>query len=187
MALVNFYAVTTLPSTLEPDSLYFVQNGTFAESYITSASGEARAMGNSSMINTRIAQALADFEGGGSGVLLIADDIAARDALELAASTLVLVIDASADATVGTGSALYAWNAPVEAWIKVAEYESMDVVVAWDSITGRPTSSPAQIDSAVSASHTHVNKAVLDDLSDSAGLLRYKGAPIPSEWATKNW
>jgi len=187
MALVNFYAVTTLPAELEPDSFYFVQNGTYAESYITSASGQARAMGNSAMINALIAQALADFEGGGSGVLLIADDIAARDALALAASSLVLVIDASADSTVGAGSALYAWNAPVEAWIKVAEYESMDVVVDWDSIQNRPTSSPAQIDSAVSASHTHANKPVLDGLSDAGGLLRYNGDPIPSEWATKNW
>ena len=43
----------------------------------------------------------------------------------------------------------------------------MDAVVQWSNINGRPTSSVAQIDSAVTNSHTHSNKAVLDATQES--------------------
>lgn len=186
MALVKFFKVTTLPGTLEPDAFYYVENGSYAESYITNSAGVAKGVGNSAMINAlidaAITDALADYN-----ALEIVADITARDALALARNALVLVIDASADATVGTGSALYAYNEAADSWTKVAEYESMDIVIQWTSIQGRPTSTPAQIDSAVSQAHSHSNKAVLDDLSDNGGQLNYKGAAITTEWQTNNW
>ncbi|MNG09211.1 hypothetical protein D3C84_926220 [compost metagenome] len=63
----------------------------------------------------------------------------------------------------------------------------MDVTLTWDAIQGRPTSTPAQIDSAVSQAHSHANKATLDKFSEAGGLVRYNGAPIPAEWAGTNW
>jgi len=186
MALVKFYKVASLPGSLEPDAFYYVENGSYAESYITNKAGVARGVGNSAMINAlidaAITDALADYN-----ALEIVADIAARDALALTRNALVLVIDASADATVDAGSALYAYNLATTNWTKVAEYESMDIVIQWSAIQGRPSSSPAQIDSSVSQAHSHSNKAVLDDLTDNAGRLNYKGAAITTEWQTNNW
>ncbi|MFU3311610.1 hypothetical protein ACM7MB_32660, partial [Pseudomonas aeruginosa] len=80
-----------------------------------------------------------------------------------------------------------AWNPATSAWLKVAEYESMDVELNWDAINGRPTSTPAQIDTAVSQSHTHVNKSTLDKFGEESGLVRFNGQPIPAEWNGTAW
>ena len=62
-----------------------------------------------------------------SGAVKYVADIDARDALTEKGG-MVIVVDASADATVATGTAGYAWNG--EAWTKVFESESMDVSLA---------------------------------------------------------
>ncbi|SDS21892.1 hypothetical protein SAMN05216421_1120 [Halopseudomonas xinjiangensis] len=187
MALVKFHKVTTLPATLEANAFYYVENGTFAESYITNSAGVARSVGNTAMINALIDQALADFESGMQSEMEIVPDIAARDALAPTTNKLVLVIDASADATVSVGSATYAWRQSSATWIKIAEYESMDVVVTWANINDGPSSSPAQIDSAVSASHTHANKTTLDALGTNTDGLTLNGTNVSSVWATNGW
>ncbi len=188
MALVKFYKVATLPGTLEPDSFYYVENGSYAESYLTNSSGVARAVGNSAMINALVADALAGWSGD-AGALDIVSDIAARDVLTstLDRNAMILVLDASDDPTVDAGSALYAFAASTETIYKVAEYESMDVVVQWASIQGGPSSTPAQIDTAVSQTHTHSNKATLDKFSESGGQVLYDGSPIQANWETANW
>ena len=186
MALVKFYKVATLPGSLEPDSFYYVENGSYAESYLTNSAGVARAVGNSAMINALISSAITDALTDYNALEVVAD-IAARDALALERNALVLVVDATDDPTVGVGSALYAYVEADDAWVKVAEYESMDVVIQWSSIQGRPDSSPAQIDTAVSQSHTHSNKAVLDKFTESEGQPQYNGQPIKSSWETANW
>jgi hypothetical protein len=94
--------------------------------------------------------------------------IAARDAATLDRNTIVLVTDASADSTVTSGAALYFYDNAGDQFTKVAEFESLDLQLTWSSITGRPTSSPASIDQAVSDSHTHSNKTTLDAIT-SAG------------------
>ncbi|MDT4835736.1 hypothetical protein FQZ97_694100 [compost metagenome] len=188
MALLKFFKVATLPGSLEADSFYYVENGSYAESYLTNSAGEARSIGNSAMINALITEALSSLPSSGAPVLFVAD-IAARDALEadLEQAVFVLVQDATDDPTVTAGAALYAWNPATSSWLKVAEYESMDVTLTWDAIQGRPTSTPAQIDTAVSQTHSHANKATLDKFSESGGLPRYNGAPIPQEWDVANW
>lgn len=188
MAAVKFYKVATLPGTLEADAFYYVENGTFAESYLTNSAGVARSVGNSAMINALINDALAGWSGNASSLEIVAD-IAARDALvaTLDVNAMILVVDASADATVTSGSALYAYGASNTTVYKLAEYESMDVVLQWSSIVGGPSSTPAQIDTAVSQSHTHANKATLDLLGADADGLTYNGAGVSSRWATNNW
>lgn len=184
---VNFYAVSALPGSLEPDSFYYVANGSVAESYLTDNLGNAKSVGNTVMINQLITAALASWEGASS--MPIVADIAARDALfaTATANMLALVIDASADPTVETGSALYAYDFGSSTVYKVAEYESMDLVIQWASIQGKPNSSVAQIDDAVGKAHQHANKAVLDKFTEAGGQLLYAGEGIATSWATKDW
>ena len=184
---IKFYAVAALPQALEADSFYYVANGSVAESYLTDSAGNAKSVGNTVMINQLITAALASWEGA-NGMLIVAD-IAARDALfaTATANMLALVIDASADPTVETGSALYAYDFGSSTVYKVAEYESMDLVIQWASIQGRPNSSVAQIDDAVGKAHQHANKTVLDKLSESGGQLMYAGEGIATNWTTKDW
>lgn len=189
MAQLKFYAATALPPTLEADAFYYIENGAYAESYVTNNAGVAKMIGNSVMINALVAQALANWSGG-SNQLLIAADIAARDALAATADAnlMVLVVDASGDPTVTSGSALYAYDFNATTWYKLAEYESMDVVVQWGDIQGGPVSLPAAIDTAVSQAHSHSNKTVLDKLSeDVSGDLLYGGAALKTQWETKDW
>lgn len=50
MATVRFFKVTTLPATLVANAFYFVQNGTYAEHYVTDDDGIAKKVGNTQMI-----------------------------------------------------------------------------------------------------------------------------------------
>ena len=167
MATIKFHKVLVLPGTLEADSIYFVQNSTYSETYVTDSAGNAKSVGNSSMIaaiaNNEISTRLAQHN-----LVEIVTDITARNALASQDRNLiVMVLDATGDATVSAGAALYAFRNSDNSWTKVAEYEGMDAVVQWSNILGRPTSSAAQLDAAVTNSHTHSNKAVLDATQES--------------------
>lgn len=48
--VVNFYKVTQLPTQLSPSSFYYVENGEYAESYLTDDTGVAKKLGNTAMI-----------------------------------------------------------------------------------------------------------------------------------------
>lgn len=180
---IKFVKATTLPGVLDPDSFYFIENGTYAESYLTNSSGVARSVGNSAMIN-----ALAGAVVSAANAMSVVANIAARDALAPTSVTMALVLDASADPTVNSGAATYVWNEGPDVWVKIAEYESMDVTVTWASISGKPTSSVADIDDAVSKKHTHANLANLNKIGEDAqGHLTYNGAAVGVHWDTNNW
>lgn len=186
---LKFYGLSALPGTLEPDAFYYIENGTYAEAYITNSAGVARMVGNSTMINALIAAELSQWTGSSSQVTIVAD-IAARNALTADAETnlMVVVLDASDDPTVDSGSALYAYSLSADTWYKLSEYESMDVTVAWDDISGKPSSTAAQIDSAVSQAHQHTNKAQLDKVGEDAnGNLTYNGSAVKTQWIDKAW
>ena len=189
---VRFFKVETLPATLEPNALYYVINNDYVETYLSDNNGNAKSAGNSTMINNLINEALSGWGGGvpNGSTVEFASNIAERDLLATNATTnlMVVVIDASDDPTVDSGSALYGYDLSNETWYKLSEYESMDVVVNWSKIQGRPISTAAQIDSAVSASHSHSNKSVLDKLSESAqNNLLYNGEPIKPQWTQADW
>jgi len=188
MAQVKFFKVAVLPGEMQANAFYFVENGSFTESYLTNSAGEPRSVGNSAMINALVAQALANWSGAASTVSIV-PDYAALAALTatLDASAMILVVDASGDPTVETGSALYAWDAAAEQVYKLSEYESMDVVLSWADLAGRPASTPADIDSAVELRHAHSNKAVLDQLGGDADGLTYGGVGVQPRWSTANW
>jgi hypothetical protein len=178
---LKFFKVATLPGTLEANAIYFVENGTYAESYVTNNAGVARSIGNSTMINALIASQLS----GLSSTLVVAD-IAARNALSLNRNTIVYVINATGDTSVTAGAATYLWNQANSTFSKVAEFESMDVVLSWSNIQGRPSSTPANIDDAVSKRHTHANMAQLDLYGAASGVATYNGEPI-KKWNATNW
>lgn len=189
MSQLKFYAVASLPAQLEADAFYFIQNGDYAESYVTTSDGTAKMIGNSTMISALIASSLANWSGA-SNQVLIAADMSARDALASTAEAnlMVMVIDATDDPTVDTGSALYAYDKASDTWYKLSEYESMDVVVDWDAIQGKPSSSPAQIDDAVSKAHQHSNMAELSKIGEDAnGDLTYGGQAVKAKWIVKDW
>lgn len=182
MAKTKFFKLTSLPGILQSNSFYFIENGTVAESYITDENGVAKAIGNTAMINSLINQAIAS-----SNSFEIVATISARNALTLNRNTMVLVTDATGDTTVGSGSALYVWNNANSSWSKVAEYENMDVVLNWGNIQGKPNSTPASIDLAVTNSHTHSNKVQLDKIGEDVdGDVTYNGNSI-MKWAENNW
>lgn len=185
---VKFFGVSELPSQLEADSFYYVSNGDYAESYVTDSAGTAKAVGNTVMVNQLVTSALASWESTRDSIEIVAD-IEARDALidSIDRNVLILVIDASADSTVDSGSALYAYDSNNDEVYKVAEYESMDVTLQWSNISGRPTSSVSQIDSAVGMAHTHNNKSILDGIGEIDGELAYGGEIVSTVWQTKNW
>jgi hypothetical protein len=117
----------------------------------------------------------------------IVADIAARDALELTEVCAVRVIDATADATVDSGGATYWYDPAGPAWYKSAEDESMDLILQWENIQGKPTCSVADIEDAVAKKHAHTNAATLNAIPDhsaaEAGTAPVKQADGSILWA----
>lgn len=175
---MRFYQVTTLPATLQPDSFYLVLNNTYCETYVTDDTGVAKLVGNTTMINELITTALAS-----AGSFEFAPTIADRNNLALTANTMIYVNDASGDADVVSGAALYAYEHASTTFHLAAEYESLDqnIQLTWASITGSPSSTPAQIDSAVSNSHSHTNSALLDLLGGTGDDPTFSGNPVSTQ------
>ena len=90
-------------------------------------------------------------------------DIAARDAMtNVADGAQVRVLDASGDASVDSGWALYTYYADQDAWVKLAEQESLDMVTDWSNIQNGPVATASDIDTAVGQSHTQNTDQALD-------------------------
>ena len=176
--------VTALPGTLAPSTLYFVtdaDNADLMKVYLSDSTGASvRHLLTKQEVDIAIAAAVS-----AANTMVRVATITARDALTPAGNLLVLVTDATGDATVASGAASYFWDGAV--WTKVTEFESLDVAQTWAALQNKPTSTVAAIDAAVAASHSHTNKAVLDLLSDNAGALQYNGAPIATSYTTEAW
>lgn len=186
MATFKIYRETALPGTPVNDSLYVVAPaGTpnYFELYVVNSTGSVRRIPTEADITSKINAAL-----GAANELTVVADITARNALSPTRVMQVMVIDATADTSVVSGAATYLYDLANTTWIKVSEAESLDVVLNWSSIVGKPTSTAAAIDAAVSASHSHTNKSSLDKIGESAGgKLTYNGAEISTDWASTGW
>lgn len=168
---------TAVPSTFDPNTIYLVapaDSSTRLDVYMSTSDGTAI---RGTFTQAQV-EAIADsrIAAAGSGIVFV-DDIAARDAIASPANgSRVYVRDATADATVDSGAATYIYDGANTAFVKDSESESLDVVLNWASIVGRPTSTPAQIDAAVTASHSHTNLSELEKIGESAnGYLQYDG------------
>lgn len=117
----------------------------------------------------------------GIRVTIVASTIEDRDALigkGVNAGDRVYVLDASGDESVESGGADYMFMTD-GTWLKLSEWESMDVLLKWENIEGRPTATPEQIDLAVAKAHSHDNIETLTHLSTSEeGTLHFKGKPV---------
>lgn len=185
--IIRFHRLTSLPQSFEPNSIYVINRpneNTYAEMYITGLTGNVvRRLPNKEDIENLIISYI-----NSSNELLIVDTITDRDNLNLNRNAFVLVLDASADPTVNSGSALYVYKATTQEWIKVAEYESMDVVIQWDNIQGKPTSTPNDIDDAVAKRHMHNNLTQLNKISEDVdGNFMYNNKYPVIVWDTTDW
>ena len=188
MAVYSLHKTTALPGTLAANAIYLVtsSNPDYVEMYVTNTAGTAaRRVINAADIQAMIDASIAGVSGGG---MQIVADITARDALTPTNGLYVLVLDASADSTVTSGAASYVYRTATTTWIKLTEYESLDVTVQWADIAGKPTSSAAAIDAAVTASHTHANLTQLGKIGeDGGGNLTYDGNPPRARLETAAW
>ena len=192
MANFKIFKETALPAELQANSLYLVAAtaASFVEIYVTDAAGTAaRRSVSIGDVNTIVNAAIAaNTSGDTAGGMEVVDTFAAMNALVLEGNSFVFVIDATGDTTVAAGSASYVFVKATNTFVKVAEYESMDLALAWANISGKPNSTVEQIDTAVQQSHTHANATVLNALSvDGNGALTHDGALVGNTLSTVNW
>lgn len=198
MSNLKFERVNALPSTLAPSTVYLVKSSysDLVEIYVSSFDGsEVRHAINKSEINAMIQTSVND----ATNVQMV-DTIALRNAEVLPKSGLVIVRDATGDSTVTSGAALYFYDTAkvladgqtnADRYTKIAEYEGLDVVSTWNALVGKPTSTVADIDDAVTKRHTHTNKVQLDKITERAdGEVLYNNALVLSravELAASEW
>lgn len=187
MPVYRVYKETALPGSLQAHSIYMVAPAAhpgFLEIYVTDAAGTAHRRTH----KVEDIQAMIDASLAGLNGTAIVDDITARDALTPSNGDTVLVIDASADATVASGAATYVYRLSTTSWVKISEAESMDITLNWSDIVGKPSSSAAAIDGAVTNSHTHANKTQLDKVGeDGNGEMTYNSQNIRARLESTGW
>ena len=175
-------AVPSLPC--DPNAVFFVAptlKPNYIEIYVSNNAGTALKR----LLTDADIQALIDASISGlAGEMPIVADIAARNALSPTKNTQVLVLDATGDSTVASGAATYLYRVSTTSWIKLSEAESLDLILQWANIQGKPTSSPSAIDTAVSNSHTHNgNLTQLNKIGENAdALFTYNNALPKIGW-----
>jgi hypothetical protein len=175
-------AVPSLPCA--PNAVFFVaptSKPNYVEIYVSNSAGTALKR----LLTDADIQALIDASISGlAGEMPIVADIAARNALSLTKNTQVLVLNATGDSTVASGAATYLYRVSTTSWIKLSEAESLDLILQWANIQGKPTSSPTAIDTAVGNSHVHNgNLTQLNKIGENAdGLFTYNNALPKIGW-----
>lgn len=185
MAKTHIEWVTALPVERTPSTIYFLRSdqSDIAEIYLTNNEGtELRHLLHAGDVVSMISESL-----GNMANIEVVNTITDRDALNLTKNTQILVLDATGDDTVELGAATYVYRAGIGDFIKVNEFESLDVTPHWDNLVGRPASTAAQIDDAVLKSHLHLNLAILDGLSGDDESVSYRGKPIVTADAEPGW
>lgn len=185
--LLKIFKETALPGTLQPNSVYLVAPAAkpnYVEMYVTGTSAATVKR----VLNSDDVQAMINFSLSSFSSLKVVADIAARDALAPTANVMVLVKNATGDATVSSGAASYVYELATTTWTKVAEYESLDVVLQWANIQGKPTSTVAELDDAAAKRHSHLNKTQLDKIGeDGSGNFQYNGAYPQAGLESQAW
>lgn len=182
---IQFFQLTSIPGTWQPNSLYWIENGdgATADTYVTDVSSVPHGTTNTSMVtgisNPLIAIMKAEAITAAGNEMQVFADIATRDAATITSNAAVLVTDASADPTVTAGAAMYLYELTPDTFTKVSEFESLDVNATWAALTGKPTSLVADIDDAVMNRHTHGNTAEITKIGETAGKMTYDGVSIP--------
>lgn len=187
MAQLKIRRMTALPGTLEAHTVYMIAPAArpdYVEIYVTGTAGTIiKRVISEDDVKLLISDAFA-----AARELKIVDGIAERDALVPTKAEYVYVVDATADTSVLSGGATYLYRPDYYTWIKISEAESLDVAATWASLTDKPSSTPAEIDDAVSKIHTHSNKTQLDKIDeDGDGQFTYNGALPHIAWDASEW
>ena len=185
MSVMQIRKVTSLPGTLEASTIYLLTNADASQMsmYVSNKFGTGtRRVPNKDDVMSWIATSL-----GGHNSATIVADITARNAMALTANTQVIVLDATGDPTVTLGAATYVYQVSNTTWHKISEAESMDVVLQWANISGKPSSTADDIDAAVGVRHSHTNKTTLDLISESSNELQFRGAPVRAFLDEEAW
>lgn len=181
---ILFFKETSVPSNPKPNAVYAVKrpDSDYVEMYISSKTGELNRL-----INKADIEAIINSKFAASGSTTVVNNITDRNALKnVVSGAQVYVVDASADSSVKSGGAMYISNG--SSWIKTSETESMDIVLSWTLLEGRPTSSVTEIDNAVRASHNHANKSTLDKFGETAdNRLTFDGKSLSTDWNKVGW
>lgn len=118
-------------------------------------------------------------------------DMVARKPIE---NGLIYVLDTTDDPMGGTGaSGVYLYNKASDSFQNFPGTGGTGPTqVQWAQVLGKPVSTPAQIDKAVTDSHVHANKVVLDRVTEDAQQkLLYRGLPVSEPPTVKflgsNW
>lgn len=188
MSIYNAHKVTAIPATYAANDLFFMapaDQPTDLEVYLADSAGASlRKIFSRSDTTAAINTAIEALNNGS-----VADNIAARNSIAAPKDAQqVLVIDATADDTVDAGAATYVYRAATAEWVKISEAESLDLEITWAALTGKPNSTPALIDAAVAAAHSHPNMTQLGNIGqDGEGNMTYNGDVVATVWATENW
>jgi hypothetical protein len=183
MAKMSFQQVIELPATLTPNTTYFLKSATtgLMEIHVSNSDGtDTLHVINRDEINNMISTAVT-----GSTAIKAVININDRNATTLPTSGFVMVKDATGDATVNSGAALYFYDADMtltdiqtnaDRFSKIAEYESLDIQLTWEALQHKPTSSVDDIDDAVTKRHSHANLTQLNLITErDDGEFLYNG------------
>ncbi|MDB9741455.1 hypothetical protein OAB00_01230 [Akkermansiaceae bacterium] len=173
-----------------PDCFYLIGqlgNATSdtCEIYVTDNDGNIKKVGNTPMIEAIVTEQLATV--GSINIVATYGDLPA--ATSATANEFYLVQDASGDSTVDSGAAMYVLNAADDTFTKVHEFESLseNLSLDWSQVANGPSSTPAQIDSTVTNSHTHANRTAIDPFSfDGNNDLTHNGSRVAVQ-VSNNW
>ena len=164
MKTINTRKISVLPVTLEPSTSYLVKDAVdvnLFDHFVSDSTGSSvRHTLNKADVTLMISTALSSL-----AAAVVVADIAARDALTPTVVTTALVLNATGDSTVTSGAATYVYNPATTTWTKISEAESLDVILQWMNIQGKPTSLVADIDDAVTKRHTHNNLLLLETIA----------------------
>lgn len=187
MTIFKPYRLTAVPSLpCDPNAVFFVapqSKPNYIEIYVSNSAGTAlKRLLTDTDIQSLIDASISSL----GGEMPVVADIPARNALvsTLTKNTQVLVLDATGDSTVTSGAATYLYRVSTTSWIKLSEAESLDLILQWANIQGKPTSSPTAIDTAVTNSHVHNgNLTQLNKIGENAdGLLTYNNSLPKIGW-----
>lgn len=196
MSKFKIVRVTELPSTITPSTMYILKRpgSEVAEVHFTNNNGTTIVPGISEQF---VEQKVASLLGSGMGSIDIVDNIDERNRLTKSGNMLVMVLDATGDEFGSVGTALYLYRANNNSYYRISVFNENGAAVGsggsvdllWNSILGKPNSTPEQIDEAVALAHDHVNKTSLDRIGVSEeGVLTVDNKEfanivmIPGDW-----
>lgn len=178
--------VNALPSPLVSNTLYIERPIGSTEGILTFVGTDPSSVAkvfNRAESQIDIGTAIAEAK----SVFVFDNFSALQTAVKPKVNSVGYVKNAVDDPLVKTPSALYVYEVATGAWSLLPTGGAADSI-DWNKIIGRPVSTVAAIDAAVTASHAHANKATLDALGiDGQNRLTLSGTPVSPVTVKTDW